>query len=186
MRSSPNRRRAHRGDANAAAFFDLVDAFAGIGLADDCGERREFTEIETLALPGRADEHVANELRADGRRADRLHAEFLIHLAARRIVDARDDAFDLEHALGDERRHDVAVVAVGDCDKTIGGRRAGAFEDVVVDTGSDDDVAFEFLPEAFECGGIFIDDDDFVTVGIQEFCERRADASATNDEISHA
>ena len=76
---------------------------------------------KVCVLPGRLDQHVANHLRADGRRADRLHAELAVHLSARRIVDARDDPLDLEHALGDQGRHDVAVVAVGDGDKSVGG-----------------------------------------------------------------
>ena len=57
-------------------------------------------------------------------------------------------ALDLEHALRDERGHDVAVVAVGYGDEAVGGRRARALEHVVVDAGSDDDVAFEFLSRA--------------------------------------
>ena len=39
--------------------------------------------------------------------------------------------------------------------------------------------------EAFERGGIFVDDDDFVAVGVRSFARVRADAAAPDDEISH-
>ena len=97
---------------------------------------------------------------------DGLDAEFAVHLSARWIVDASDHAFDFEHALGDESGHDVAVVAVGDGDEAVGRRRAGTLEHVEVDTGADHDVAFEFLTETLECGCVFVDDDDFVPVGV--------------------
>src|ERR1700722_4870120 len=93
---------------------------------------------------------------ADGRGADGLHAELAAHEAARRIVDARDDALNLEHSLRDQGGHDIAVVAVGDGDETVGGRCAGSLEHVVVDAGPYDDMSLEAWSETFECGGVFV------------------------------
>ena len=166
-------------------FLDFHDAFAGIRGADERGHRRQFTEVERLILPGRVDERVADQFGADGGRTDRLNAELAIHLTARRVVDPSHDPFDLKHPLRDERRHDVAVVAVGDRDKPVGTRGAGSLEHVVVDAGADDDVAFKFLPETFEGRGVFVNDDDFVSVGIEKFSKCRTDAAAPDDEVSH-
>ncbi len=177
---------AYGGDADAAGLLDFADAPSGIARAHDRRDRGELSEIERmLRIPGGFQQYVADELRADGRRTDRLHAELAVHLAARRIVDARDDSFDLEHALRDQGGHDIAVVAVGYGDKAIGRRGAGALEHVVVDPGSDDLVTFELWSKPLECGGVFVDDDDFVPVGVEEFCERRSDAPAPDDQVSH-
>ena len=109
-------------------------------------------------VPRRLDERVANEFGTDGRGNNGLNAEFTVHLAARRIVDAADDALDLEHALRNERRHDVAIVAVCDCDKTIGAPGARALEDVVVDARSDHDVSLKkSRTEPLKSGRVFVD-----------------------------
>ena len=60
-------------------------------------------------------------------------------------------------------------------------RRAGALEHVVVDTRADDLVTLNSGTEPFECGRIFVYDDYFVSVGVEEFRERRADAPAPDD-----
>ena len=88
-----------------------------------------------------------------------------------RIVDAGNDPLYLEHSLRNEGSHNIAIVAVGDGNKAIGGRRTRALEDVVVDACSHDFVSSKFRSEAFKCRGIFVDDDYLVTVGIEQFCE---------------
>ncbi len=64
-------------------------------------------------------------------------------------------------------------------------RGAGALEDVVIDAGPDDLVSFELRAEPFESGGIFVDDDHFVSVGVEQFRECGSDASAPDDQVSH-
>ena len=44
---------------------------------------------------------------------------------------------------------------------------------------------FELLSQPFERCRIFVYDDDLVAVGIEEFCEGRADPAAADDEIAH-
>ena len=185
--TTPPDARADGGDPDSAGFFDVFDA--------PCRRSARVTNAEIdVSFPKSND---CSESHGASISTSRISfaptvvgqtvcdAEFAIHLSARRIVDPRDDPLDLKHPLRDQRGHDVAVVAVGDGDEAVGGRRAGAFEHVVIDAGADDDVAFEFLSEAFESGRVLVDDDDFVTVGIEVFRERGADAAAPNDEVSH-
>ncbi len=124
------------GDSDPSRLLDLPHAFASVAMPHDGAERREFAEIEVLCVPWSFDQHVANQLRTDGRRTDRLHAQLPVHLPTRRIVDACDDPLDFEHALRDERSHDIAVVAVGDGDEAVGARGAGALQHVVIDARS--------------------------------------------------
>ena len=58
-----------------------------------------------------------------------------------------------EHALRDQRSHDVAVVAVGDRDEAVGPLGPGALEHVVVDPGPDLDPAAERGPKRLNAAG---------------------------------
>jgi len=108
---------------------------------------------------------IAHDFRTDRRRANRFDAEFAIQLPARGVVDACDDFLDAEHALGDERRHDVSVIAVGYGNEAIGFTSAGSQQHVVIDTRSNFHPAVEVSAETLESGWIFVDDDDIVSFG---------------------
>ena len=145
-----------------------------------------FAEIEGMDVShGALHEDVADHFGADRGRADGLNPEFAVHLPARRIVDAATMRLilNMRWAMSAAMMLRLSPSVTATKPSAVCGARS--LEHVVVDAGADHDVAPELRAEAFESGGIFVYDDDFVTVGVQEFRECRADAAAPHDEISH-
>ena len=127
--------------------------------ADGGDERGQVAEVERRHRGVRGvEQRVADDLRADGGRRERLDAEVAVELAARRIVDAGDDLRNPEHALRDQGGHDVAVVAVGHGHEAVGPFGTGALEHVVVDAGPNLDSAAKASAQAFEGRRVLVHD----------------------------
>src|ERR1700693_6062277 len=177
---------AQGGDFHAAFLLEIADALPRELFWDDDGQRRDRTVIERRRrLEGHVHQTVADDFGAHRGGANGFDAQLAIELAARRVVDARDDLLDPEHALRDQCRHHVAVIAVRDGDESVGVGGAGAFEDVVVDAGPNFDATREARPQTFEGGRVFVDDDDVVALGGQEFGGRGAAPAAADDSVFH-
>ena len=92
---------------------------------------------------------------------------------------------DLEVLLGDERRHDVPVVALRDGGKSIRAVRTGALEDVDIDAGAEHEAAREIPTEAAERRRILVDDRDGMAGARKTLGQRRTDAAAADYEVTH-
>ena len=126
-------------------------------------------------------------LGAFDRGADGVQPQLLVCLGALWVIDAGHHARHLEDVLGDLRRHDVAIVAFGDSDESVGVLDTGAAEDLGVGAVADDLVALEVvgqdaaLGRAGELVGVAVDDGDVVAVAVHLSGDPGADASAADD-----
>src|SRR5207244_13455266 len=87
--------------------------------------------------------------------------------------------------LGDAGTHDVGVVAVGDRDEDVGLLDAGLLQDVPIEPGSDEGLAFKALVEMLEGCGVLVDDGDREVALRQGIRQLSADPSATHDDRVH-
>src|SRR5260370_24707986 len=130
-----------------------------------------ITYTSLFALPLQQD--PLDVMRALEGRADRVQAELFIGFGPLGVVDASHDVGYLENVLGDLRRHDVSVVALGHGDKPVRMLDAGPAQDVGVGAVADDLFAVELPGEhparrgAGERIRIAIVDDDLMGPRIQ-------------------
>src|SRR5215471_2309288 len=66
------------------------------------------------------EQRVPYQLRADHRGTDAIESQLGVGLLSLGVVNTADDPRHMERVLGDLRRQDVAIVAVGDGDETFG------------------------------------------------------------------
>src|SRR5207247_4081914 len=87
--------------------------------------------------------------------------------------------------LCDAGTHDVGVVAVGHRDEDIGLLDARLLQDVPIEPGSDEGLAFKTLVEVLEGRGVLVDDGDGEVALSQGIRQLSADPSATHDDRVH-
>ena len=87
--------------------------------------------------------------------------------------------------LGDAGTHDVGVVAVGDRDEDVGLLDAGLLQDVPIEPGSDEGLAFKALVEMLEGCGVLVDDGDREVALRQGIRQLGADPSTPHDDRVH-
>src|SRR2546428_7171971 len=122
----------------------------------------------------------------DGR-ADRVQPELFVSLGALGVVDAADDAGNLEDVLGDLRGHDVAVVAFGHRHEAVRVLHAGPAQHLRVGAIADDLVAFEIVGQdpPLGCPGelvrVAVDDGHVVSAAVHFGRDLGSDATAAND-----
>src|SRR5438270_8579435 len=117
--------------------------------------------------------------------ADGAQAEGLVDLVADRVVDPADDLGDVEHVLRHLRRHDVAVVAVGQRAEGVGFLDAGPFQHVLVDAVADQRRAWKVLAQAGECAAALVDDGHIVVLLDQLKGQPGAHPATAHDDDLH-
>lgn len=119
------------------------------------------------------------------RRANRRQPESTIGVLPHRIIDADDHLRDVEDLPGNLRRHDIAVIPIGDGNERMGLLDPGRSQDVLINPGADDGIAPKFGSKAPERVGDGIDHRDLVTVVIEDRCNPGADPSTPHDDNVH-
>jgi hypothetical protein len=87
--------------------------------------------------------------------------------------------------LGDERRHDVSIVALRDRSESIRPVRPGSLQHIDVYARTQHEAAGEIPTEAAERSRIFVDDRYGVAGARETLGQRRANAAATDYEVTH-
>src|SRR5258706_5753382 len=126
----------------------------------------------------------------DGR-TDRVQPELFVSLRALGVVDAADDAGNLEDVLGDLRGHDVAVVAFGHRHEAVRVLDACPAQHLRVGAIADDLVAFEIVGQdpPLGCPGelvrVSVDDGHVVSAAVHFGRDLGSDSTAANDHDLH-
>ena len=92
---------------------------------------------------------------------------------------------DLEMLLRDQRRHDIAVVALRHRGKAVGAVGAGSLEDVDIDARAEHEIAGKVAGRAAGTRPNFRQRPRRMAGARKTFGQRRTDAAATDDEITH-